>query len=44
LLGKALKNDDMLNFGSLLLAMEIRSAKKYWHMPSKSDIYPETFK
>ena len=33
----------MANYGRLLLSMEIRSAQKYWHMPSGSEIYPESF-
>jgi len=44
LLGDAMGNNQMFDFGRLLLAMETRAAKKYWHMPSKSDVYPEIFK
>ncbi len=33
---------DMKNFGRLLLAMEIRSAKKYWHVKDNS-VYPDDF-
>lgn len=43
LLGEALQNQEMKKFGRLLLAMEIQSAKTYWHMPSKSKIYPDIF-
>ena len=44
LLGKVMEDDDMYNFGRLLLATEIRSAKKYWHIMNDSDVYPEEFK
>ena len=43
LLGKVMGNDDIYNFGRLLLATEIRSVKYYWHMPSVSDVYPSDF-
>lgn len=36
-------NDERLkNWGSLLAATELRSAKKYWQMPDDS-VYPDTF-
>ena len=44
LLGEAFGNNEMRDFGKLLLAMEVRATKTYWHMPSKSKIYPEIFK
>ena len=44
LLGISLKNDNMKNFGRILLAMELISIKTYWHMPNSSNIYPEIFK
>lgn len=44
LLGNALKNTDLENFGKLMLASEIRSAKKYWHIKSCDNIYAEEFK
>ena len=40
LLGKATGNDEMFNFGRLLLATEIRSVNYYWHMPSNTPVYP----
>jgi len=43
LLGVALGNDDIRNMGRILLATEIRSAQKYWHMPSSSNIYENVF-
>ena len=42
LLGVALGDNDMRDFGRLLLAMEIRSARKYWHIEDTS-IYPADF-
>lgn len=35
---------DMKNLGKVMLATEIRSVQKYWHIPSDSDIYPNNFK
>ena len=39
-----MNDDKMYNFGRLLLATEIRSAKKYWHIMNESDVYPDEFK
>ncbi len=44
LLGEVMTNGPMREFGRLLLAMEIRATKTYWHMPSKSEVYPGVFK
>jgi endo-1,3(4)-beta-glucanase len=44
LLGMAIGNNDMKNFGSMLLATEIQAVKNYWHMPSSSKIYEDVFK
>jgi len=43
LLGEALGDPQLSNWGRLLLATEIRSVQKYWHMPSSSDIYDAPF-
>mmetsp|Transcript_23821 Transcript_23821/g.26430 ORF Transcript_23821/g.26430 Transcript_23821/m.26430 type:complete len:739 (+) Transcript_23821:12-2228(+) len=43
LLGEVLGNDEMKNLGRMLMATEIRGTKKYWHIGSKSDIYPPGF-
>jgi len=43
LFGMAIHNQEIENLGRLLLAMEIRSTKVYWHIPSSSDIYPDLF-
>lgn len=42
LLGEAMNDTDLKNWGRLLLAMEIRSARKYWHVKDDS-IYPDSF-
>ena len=34
----------LADWGRLLMAMEIRAARKYWHIPSSSTTYPEPFK
>ena len=39
-----MNDDNMYNFGRLLLATEIRSARKYWHIMNESDVYPDEFK
>jgi endo-1,3(4)-beta-glucanase len=44
LLGKALNNKELDDFGRLMTTMEIVSTKAYWQMPSYSNIYPEKFK
>ena len=44
LMGVALKNDNIMNYGRILLAMELISTKTYWHIPSISTIYPDIFK
>jgi len=43
LLGESLGDDQLSNWGRLLLAMEIRSVQKYWHISTTSDIYPAPF-
>jgi len=43
LLGEALQDTQLSNWGRLLLATEIRSVQKYWHIPSTSDIYDSPF-
>ncbi len=35
---------NMQKLGEILLATELASVKKYWHMPLSSDIYPQVFK
>ena len=42
LLGVAMNDERLKNWGSLLAATELRSAKKYWQMPDDS-VYPDTF-
>jgi hypothetical protein len=34
---------EMADFGRLLLATEIRSAKKYWQITSRNNIYDQEF-
>ena len=34
----------MANWGNLLLSMEMRSVKRYWHLPATNSIYPENFR
>ncbi|MDB5162467.1 MAG: uncharacterized protein JWO54_982 [Candidatus Saccharibacteria bacterium] len=41
--GLATSNTDISNLGRLLLASEVRSAKRYWHIYDNSDIYPAPF-
>ena len=41
--GLATSNTELSNTGRLLLASEIRSAKKYWHIAASSTIYPAPF-
>ncbi|MGB4759186.1 MAG: glycosyl hydrolase [Candidatus Saccharimonadales bacterium] len=41
--GLATSNTELSNMGRLLLASEIRSAKRYWHIAASSDIYPSPF-
>jgi endo-1,3(4)-beta-glucanase len=41
--GLATSNTELSNMGRLLLASEIRSAKRYWHIYNSSDIYPTPF-
>jgi len=43
LLGEALGDQNMSLFGRLVLATEIRSVQKYYHMKSTSDIYDPVF-
>ena len=43
LYGWATKNQQMINHGRVLLALELRSAKKYWQMPPSSKIYDPAF-
>jgi len=42
-LGLAYRDQNMLDLGRILLATEIRSSQKYWHIKSGSDIYDDTF-
>lgn len=42
LLGKAMKNKYLENWGRLLVATELRSAKKYWQMRDDT-VYPAIF-
>lgn len=42
--GLATSNADIRDTGRLLLASEIRSAKKYWHIEANSTIYPSPFR
>lgn len=41
--GLATSNADVSNLGRLMLATEVRSAKRYWHITDQSDIYPSPF-
>jgi len=41
--GLATKNSIIKDLGRVLLATEIRSAQKYWHIPSTSNVYPAPF-
>ncbi|GMH38802.1 hypothetical protein BSKO_06700 [Bryopsis sp. KO-2023] len=43
LLGEAMGNNEISQWGRMLMAMEIRSTKMYWHITSKSKIYPQPF-
>ena len=43
LIGEALGRTDIKNYGNLLLIMELRAVRKYYHIPSSSDIYPAVF-
>jgi endo-1,3(4)-beta-glucanase len=43
LIGLALGNQDIQNFGNLLLTMELRAVKNYYHIPSNSTVYPSVF-
>jgi endo-1,3(4)-beta-glucanase len=43
LYGLAAKDPDLTNVGRVLLATELRSAQKYWHIRSGSPIYDEPF-
>lgn len=43
LLGKALGNVQLEDFGRLLLHTELKSAIKYWQITSFDDVYPEPF-
>ncbi|KYF54174.1 hypothetical protein BE08_13360 [Sorangium cellulosum] len=44
LLGEALGDDDVMNIGRLLLAVETASAQTYWQIPSDSTVYDVPFK
>ncbi|WP_437620605.1 glycosyl hydrolase [Sorangium sp. So ce1151] len=44
LLGDALGDEDVMNIGRVLLAVETASAQTYWQIPADSTIYPEPFK
>lgn len=41
--GLATSNTELSNLGRLLLASEVRSTKRYWHIEANSDIYPSPF-
>lgn len=41
--GLAIENERIRDLGRLLLATEIRSARRYWQITADSDIYPEPF-
>ena len=41
--GLANNNTDVMNLGRLMLATEVRSARRYWHIDANSDIYPSPF-
>jgi endo-1,3(4)-beta-glucanase len=43
LLGIALNDTQMTNFGRLMLAMEVRSAQQYWYISSQSSVYQPPF-
>jgi len=43
LVGEALGDEALRSWAQLLLAMEIRSAQWYWHVPSASPIYDPSF-
>ncbi len=43
LLGVALNDTQMANFGKLMLAMEVRAAQKYWYISSQSVVYAPPF-
>src|SRR5262245_27216928 len=43
LLGLAIGNDEMRDFGRVLLATEMRSVRTYWHMSHNSSVYPANF-
>lgn len=44
LLGEALNNADIFNYGKMMAATELTAAKTYFQINSTSVIYPETFK
>jgi endo-1,3(4)-beta-glucanase len=39
--GEALGNENIKQHGRILAAMEIRSAKRYWHIKDGEDIYED---
>lgn len=43
LLGKSLGDDELRDYGRLLLATEMRSVRRYWQMYEDSDIYEPVF-
>jgi endo-1,3(4)-beta-glucanase len=43
LLGLAMEDSYLADWGRLLLATEIRSSRKYWHITSDSEIYDKPF-
>lgn len=43
LLGLAMENTYLADWGRLLLATEMRSSRKYWHITSDSEIYEAPF-
>ncbi|WP_437732048.1 glycosyl hydrolase [Sorangium sp. So ce1335] len=44
LLGEALGDEDVMNIGRLLLAVETASAQTYWQIPASSTVYDVPFK
>ncbi|GMH35794.1 hypothetical protein BSKO_03662 [Bryopsis sp. KO-2023] len=43
LIGQALGDINLENFGRIMLGLELRSARKYWLIKSSDNIYPEPF-
>ncbi|CAD7699408.1 unnamed protein product [Ostreobium quekettii] len=43
LLGSAMEDKQLGDWGRILMSMELAAAQKYWHIPSSSAIYPAPF-